>query len=84
VAILFDQTDLERRRLERRCEQLSDDDLVELIVRLLSGNPPVNAASKTASHLTRIAFFDVARRWIPADVVGEAFRRLELEDEEAD
>ncbi len=85
MATVFDQTELDRRRLEQRCEQLGDEDLVGLLLMLLAGNPPINAASTTASSLTRVAFFDIARRWIPPDIVGEAFRQhIESDDEKED
>ena len=74
--------ELGRQRLERHFERNLDDvEIVEAMVLLLAKNPPVAAASEIASMMARVVFFDVARRWIPPEVVVEVFNRLELVEE---
>jgi hypothetical protein len=80
--------DLEVGRLEKTCSTLSDADLVFVMLGLLqpsiSGHPVTAGASVTAGKCARVAFTEIAQRWIPLDVFADAFGRVLDEHEEAD
>ena len=71
---------LEIEALERRVAALGDSDLVLTLLVLLSGEAePVAAIGPNAGRLARTALFEVGKRWVPPDVLGDAFQRLGLD-----
>ena len=79
--------DLEVERLEKTCSTLSDADLVFVMLGMLqpsmSGHPVTAGASVTAAKCARVAFTQIAQRWIPLDVFADAFGRVLDDGEQA-
>ena len=67
----------------RRTEALDDVTLVYVMLGLhgeMEGAPDWGRTPR-ARTLARIAFTEIAARWIPPDVFGDAFRQLTANDE---
>jgi hypothetical protein len=78
-----DVLDLDIERLDRTFAEMEDETLVFVMLGLLqpsmSGHPVTAGASVKAAQCARVAFTELAQRWIPLDVFGPAFKRL-IED----
>jgi hypothetical protein len=76
--------DLETERLTKTFSELDDETLVFCMLGMLqpsmSGHPVTAGASETAAICTRVAFTEIASRWIPLEVCASAFKQI-LEDE---
>lgn len=77
--------DLDVLRSERAVEAMDDEDLVFVMLGLLSpglgGQPMAAGCSENAATVARCAFFGIASRWIPPDVFGRAFSRCQEADD---
>ena len=74
---MSDVIDLKHEQLRRTAATLSDDDLIYVMLGLLSDygdeRPTLGANGEFAR---RVVFSEIAKRWLPPDVFGAAFRRL--------
>ena len=72
--------DAEAERLERRLRGLNDDDLVFCLLGLLGSanddEPMVASRSNATARMARLAFAEVAERWLPTDVFLRGVDRL--------
>lgn len=78
--------DLDVAQLSRTTASLDDVDLVFCLLGLLQPTEQHHAvagATETAAKAARVAFTEIAQRWIPLDVFADAFGRLELDDAQA-
>jgi hypothetical protein len=71
--------DLEFRRLERRIESLDDVDLVHTLMVLLGEleDAPDWGRTPAARAASRVAFTEIANRWIPEAVLTGAVDLLD-------
>jgi hypothetical protein len=72
--------DLAYERDKRRIAALDDVALVYVMLGLQGEAEGMPGWGRTdeARVMSRIVFGEIARRWIPLDVFGEAFRQLEV------
>jgi hypothetical protein len=72
--------DLEVERLTQRAAEMDDETLVFVMLGLLqpsmSGHPVTAGASEVAGKLGRVAFMEIAQRWIPLDVAAAAYSEI--------
>jgi hypothetical protein len=79
--------DLETARMERQVASLDDATLLDVMLGLLQPTGPEHGDSPMfggqtplGAMTTRVAFMEIAQRWIPLDVAAPAFKRL-LDDD---
>ncbi len=77
---------LEHDETSEHIATLDDTTLVWVMFALLSNSDetssdwrPIAGATRNSAILTRIVFGEIAVRWLPAEVVGEAFTKLGLD-----
>jgi hypothetical protein len=79
--------DAECERLSELAERLSDAELVEMMIGLharFAGAPMYGGHSEQAALATRCVFTEIASRWIPPDVFGEAFPNVFRDDDDVE
>jgi hypothetical protein len=82
-----DVLDLDIERLNRTFAEMEDETLVFVMLGLLqpsmSGHAVTAGESVKAAQCARVAFTELAQRWIPLDVFAPSFKQLLEDDDDA-